>query len=169
MVDSVTTLAPGENATVASSFDGVTVHFAFGIPSGANGTDGVDGLDGPPGPPFATAIVDAVTTLDPGENATVTTSFDGTNVHFTFGIPRGDVGPAGPQGDQGESGAEGAQGPQGLPGEVTTAQLDAAIAGAVAGSSSNSNAVLTLDVAFADPDTETLRLKLNELILALRR
>jgi hypothetical protein len=48
--------------------------------------------EGPPGPPFANAVVDGVTTLPPGDNATVDVSFDGTNVHFSFGIPQGATG-----------------------------------------------------------------------------
>jgi hypothetical protein len=48
---------------------------------------------------------------------------------------------------------------------VSAAQLDAAITG----TSGNSNGVATLDTPVADPDTETNRLKINELILALRR
>ena len=95
--------------------------------------------------------------------------------------PPGPQGPAGPQGEpgpQGETGPEGAQGPegpsggppgpegpQGPPGEVSTAQLDAAISG----TSSNSNAVGTLDDPFPDPDMEILRGRFNELVLALRR
>jgi len=50
-------------------------------------------------------------------------------------------------------------------GEVATQQLNDAIAG----TSNNSNAVATLDSSFADPDVESLRQKLNELINALRR
>ena len=51
------------------------------------------------------------------------------------------------------------------PGEVTNQQLN----NAIGGTSANSNTVQTLDSSFADPDTETLRQKLNELIGALRR
>jgi hypothetical protein len=40
---------------------------------------------------------------------------------------------------------------------------------AISGTSSNSNGVATLDDAFVDPESEALRLKLNELINALRR
>ena len=58
-------------------------------------------------PPFATAVVDSVNTLDPWENATVDASFDGTNVHFIFGIPRG------------YNGTDGADGGDGAPGEVS--------------------------------------------------
>lgn len=51
---------------------------------------------------------------------------------------------------------------------------NAALAGAINGTSSNSNAAPTLDTAFVnDPptlaDMEVMRLKMNELITALRR
>ena len=58
--------------------------------------------------------------------------------------------------------AEGAQGP---PGEVT----NAALATAISGTSSNTNAVATLDTPFADPDAEALRQRFNEFLLAARR
>ncbi len=64
----------------------------------------------------------------------------------------------------------GEQGIQGPPGEVTSAQLTAAIDT----SSNNTNAVATMDTAFSnDPaslaDMELMRAKYNELVLALRR
>jgi len=40
---------------------------------------------------------------------------------------------------------------------------------AISSTSSNSNPVNTLDTSFPDADVEALRLKLNELINALRR
>ena len=99
--------------------------------------------------------------------------FDGTIVHFSFGIPVGATG---------ADGTGGRQGPQGPPGEVTNAALATAISAALvtaghdaaANSSANTNAMTTLDTPFPnDPptlaDLETLRAKLNELILALRR
>lgn len=49
--------------------------------------------------------------------------------------------------------------------KATPGDIDAAIAG----TSSNSNGVGTLDTGFGDPDAEALRQKLNELIDALRR
>jgi hypothetical protein len=52
---------------------------------------------------------------------------------------------------------------------VTTTAMNGAIATAIAGTSNNTNAVATLDTALADPDSEALRLKINELILAQRR
>ncbi len=122
---------------------------------GQNGSDGGSGPEGAQGPPFAQAVVDAVNTLDPGQNAAVSVSFDGTNVRFTFSIPRGSEGTAGQPGNDGAAG------------EVTLAQLTAS-------TSANTNAVSTLGEAFTnDPPTladfELLRGKLNELILALRQ
>jgi hypothetical protein len=141
------------------SFDGANVRFTFDIPRGNDGSQGPQGNDGgqgPPGndgaqgPPFAQAIIDGVTTLDPGQQATVQTSFDGSNVRFQFGIPRGN---------------DGSNGNDGAPGEVSNAQLNSAISG----TSNNTNGVSTLDNAFADPDMEALRQKVNEMILNGRR
>jgi hypothetical protein len=88
--------------------------------------------------------------LNPGEPATVQTSFDGSNVRFTFGIPRG---------NDGTSGSDGA------PGEVSLAQLD----NAISGTSNSTSSINTLDSGFADADMEALRQKMNEMILAARR
>jgi len=104
--------------------------------------------------------VDAVTTVNMGDPATVTVSFDGSNVHFAFTIPRG---------NDGNQGAQGEAGSQGQPGEVTTADLNAALQMTLNQSSNVSNAVPKLDTPFGDPDMEALRQKMNELILALRR
>jgi hypothetical protein len=162
VVDGVTTLNPGDAATVGVSFDGTNVRFTFGIPRGNdgsqgqpgnNGSDGGQGPQGAQGPPFAQAIEDGVTTLDPGQQATVQTSFDGSNVRFQFGIPRGN------------DGSSGTNGSDGAPGEVSNAQLNSAISG----TSNNTNGVSTLDTGFADPDMEALRQKLNEMILNGRR
>ncbi len=181
VVDAVNTLPAGELATVEANFDGSTVHLTFGIPRGNDGSNGVDGAQGPPGsdgsqgppgndgnegaqgppgtdgaqgPPFAQAVVDAVTTLEPGEQATVEVAFDGSQVHFSYGIPRG---------NDGSSGADGA------PGEVSFQQLTDAIDT----TSSNSNGVDTLGLAVSDPPTQAemqqIADKLDELITALRR
>ena len=162
VVDAVNTVNPGDPAAVGVSFDGTNVRFTFDIPRGSDGGQGPagnDGGQGPPGndgaqgPPFAQAIVDSVTTLDPGNPATVGVSFDGSNVRFTFGIPRG---------NDGSNGSDGSQGP---PGEISQVQLDSAISG----TSANTNGVSTLDTAFADPELEAMRQKLNEMILNGRR
>ncbi len=157
VLDGVTTLNPGDPASADVFFDGTNVHFTFHIPRGNDGNqgppggtggDGPQGIQGPPGQPFATAVVDGVTTLNPGEAATVQTVFDGTNVRFTFGLPRGS---------------------DGAPGEVTQAQLDTAIAG----TSANTNAISTLGITVSDPPTQSemqaIANKLDELILNGRR
>ena len=105
---------------------------------------------GRPGPPCAQAVVDAVNTLEHWESAAVGVSVDGSNVHFTFGIPRGN---------------DGSNGSYGSPGEVSQQQLDDAISG----TSANTNTVSTLDNSYADPEMEELRQKLTELILNGRR
>lgn len=162
VVDAVNTVNPGDPAAVGVSFDGTNVRFTFDIPRGSDGGQGPagnDGGQGPPGndgaqgPPFAQAIVDSVTMLDPGNPATVGVSFDGSNVRFTFGIPRG---------NDGSNGSDGSQGP---PGDISQAQLNSAISG----TSANTNSVGTLDSPFADPDLEAMRQKLNEMILNGRR
>ena len=156
VIDSVTTLDPGEPASATASIIGTVLHLTFAIPRGDPGVQGPQGFQGVQGPPFANAIVDAVNTLPAGSASTVSVSFDGTNVHFTFGIPVG------------------ADGAQGLSGEVTNAQLATAISMAVGGTSNNSNAVPTMDTPFTnDPptlaDMETMRAAHNALVLALRR
>ena len=152
IVDGVTMLNPGDPPSVQTTFDGSFVRMIFNLPRGFTGSDCGTGAQGIQGPPFATALVDSVTTLNPDDNATVQTFFDGSNVHFQFGIPRG---------QDGQTGA---------PGEVTNAQLSTAING----TSNNTNAVNTLDTPFGnDPptlaDLELMRAKMNELISALRR
>ena len=160
IVDGVNMLNPSDPASVNVNFDGNAVRMIFNIPRGFTGNDGGTGAQGgpgPQGPPFANAIVDSVTTLNPGDNATVQSHFDGSLVHFQFAIPRG------------FPGNDGGSGPQGAPGEVTNMQLNSAING----TSNNSNAVNTLVMTVSDPPTvgevQAIASKLDELILALRR
>lgn len=164
-VDGVTTVNPGDPANVSVSVSGGTLHLSFSLPRGNDGAQGEQGMqgltgpDGPVGPPFANALVDAVNTLNPGEPATVGLIFDGTNVRFTFGIPRG---------------SDGATGATGQNGEVTQVDLNNALQSTLAQTSSNSNNVNTLDNPFTnDPpttaDLEVMRQAYNDLVLALRR
>lgn len=156
-VDGTTTLNPGDPAAVTLTVDGSLLRFSFGIPKGNDGGPGQTGNDGAPGqtgaqgPPFAQAIVDAVNTLNPGESATVTVSFDGTHVHFTYGIPRG---------------AEGVQGP---PGEVTTSQLTSAIATTALNPSSVSALSLFADPSYNQTQMQQMADKLDELLAVLKR
>ena len=55
--------------------------------------------------------------------------------------------------------------PPGPPGELTTQQLN----NAIAGTSTHTNAVATRDTPFADPDLEAMRQKMNETLLAAWR
>lgn len=169
VVDGVTTLDPAQPATVTAVFDGTNVRLAFGIPRGQQGNEGpqgITGATGATGPAFTSFVVESVSTLPPGNQATVTTFFDGTSVRFSFGIPQGQQGN---QGNNGFDGAPGAPGPQGPPGEVTAAQLASAIAGAA----NNTNGVAALGLAVSDPPTQgqmqAIADKLDELISALRR
>ena len=132
---------------------------------GAPGPQGPQGNDGGQGPPFTNSVIDGVTTLNPGDNATVQVSFDGSAVRLSFGIPRGFMGNDGPQGIQGP------------PGEVTAAQfadgIAAALAAAAANSSANSNGVPLLNLTVSDPpaqaEMQAIADKLDALIAALRR
>jgi len=56
-------------------------------------------------------------------------------------------------------------GPQGSQDEVSAADLSFAFVN----TSANSNSVQSLDTPYADPEKETMRQKINELIQALRR
>ncbi len=168
VVDSVTTLPPGSPAVVGVSITSSTLHLSFELPrgnDGAIGAPGTNGSDGAPGPqgaqglPFANAVVDSVTTLNPGEPATVGVTFDGSNVRFNFGLPRGN---------------DGAPGAAGANGEVSQVDLNNGLLNTLSQTSSNTNAVATLNTPFTnDPptlaDLEQMRLKVNELVLALRR
>jgi hypothetical protein len=162
-VDGVSTVNPGDPALAQVSVVDGTLHFTFALPRGQNGaegppgqngSDGPPGPDGPQGPPFAQAIVDEVTTLNPGEPASVSVTFDGSYVRFTFSIPRGN---------------DGSNGADGTPGEVPTAQLDAAIATTAL----NPTAIQPLAINFSDPPTAAeltqAQDRFNELLAALQR
>jgi hypothetical protein len=162
-INATVTLDPGQPASVQTFFDGAAIRFTFGIPRGQDGSQGPVGATGPA---FTSFTVDSVTTLGPGEPATVVATLDAGFVRFAFGIPQGQQGP---QGNPGLDGATGPQGPQGPQGEVTAAQL----ATAIAGTPSNTNPIATLDIAISDPPTQSelqqVLAKLNELIVGLRR
>jgi hypothetical protein len=99
-------------------------------------------------PTITSAAVDAVNTLPAGDPAAVSVSVIGDVLHLTFGIP---------------------QGQSGLPGEVTLADMNAAIAT----TSSNSNAVVNLselaEGSYNQTQMQNVINKVDELINALRR
>jgi hypothetical protein len=99
-------------------------------------------------PTITSAVVDAVNTLPAGDPAEVSVSVIGDVLHLSFGIPMGQSGP---------------------PGEVTLADMNAAIAT----TSSNSNAVTMLsqvaDAEYSQTQMQSLFTKVDELLMALRR
>lgn len=131
----------------------------------------IDALPGGGGG-ISSVVIDSVTTLDPGQNATANATLVDGVLHFSFGIPRGSTGEPGSNGSNGsdgQPGPQGQQGPQGVPGEVTQTDLNNATLNMLSQSSNVTNAVDALPNSFSDPDAEALRLKMNELIQALRR
>ena len=165
-VNATNTLPPGSPAEAAVGVTGSLLAFTFGIPTGAAGPVGPQGPEGPMGPSGGPPGPEG----PQGPQGPVGPEGP-MGPQGPSGGPPGPEGPVGPQGPQGVPGSDGGQGPQGdpgpqgPPGEVT--QNDLALA--IQGTSSNSNAVPTLDTPFADPDAEALRVRLNELISALRR
>jgi len=162
-VDGVNTVDPGNPANATVSVTGNTLHFTFDIPRGndgiqgqpgTNGSDGGPGPQGAQGPPFANAIVDAVNTLNPGEPATVSVSFDGSNVRFTIGIPRG---------------SDGATGATGQPGEVSFNDLSNAISGTSANTNNVSTLGQTADSSYNQQQMQDVLNKLDEFLNAARR
>jgi len=193
VVDSVTTLGPGEPADVTLSIIGTVLHVSLALPEGQPGQQGTPGGAGADG---AAALV-AVTV--PGTNAVGTgfVSFGFATTPVNLGWLAGSrlraaaiadpanwmegsivaLGPTEVTLAVDATGGAGSftgwnlslAGAQGAPGEVTNAAMDSAIATAIAGTSANTNAIPTLDTPYADPGTEEIRQKLNELILAQRR
>ena len=94
-VDGVTTGNPGDPAAVVLTLTGTTLHFSFTLPRGDTGPTGGNGSDGSS---VTDAIIDGTNTLNPGDAAQANVSWDGANVRFTFGIPRGSDGTNGIQG-----------------------------------------------------------------------
>jgi hypothetical protein len=153
----------------------------YGPFSVANGPQGPAGAPGEPGPNFnMRGDWEAWSGYNRGDvvayNGNIYVSFaDGVSGPppdqdsrwklLTIVGPAGPAGSQGPAGDPGSPGSPGPEGPQGQPGEVSNQQLTDAIAG----TSANTNAVQTLNTTFADPDVESLRQKLNELINTLHR
>ena len=89
-------------------------------------------------------VIDSVTTLPPGEAATVDAGIIAGVLHLSFGIPQG---LQGMQGLQGEQGSLGATGPMG---SVTPQNLDDAIVT----TARNPNAIPPFTGTFSDPPTQ---------------
>lgn len=87
-VGDVTTLNPGEDATVVNSGTSSAAILDFGIPEGEQGDPGIQGDPGD----AATIAVGTVTTVSPGDPATVTNVGTSAAAVFDFEIPKGDAG-----------------------------------------------------------------------------
>lgn len=129
-----------------------------------------DLIDAVPG--LSDVVIDSVTTLPAGSQATASASMTGTVLHLTFGIPEGATGAPGTNGSNGSDGAQGPQGQQGEqgpPGEVTLAALSAAISG----TAMNPTSVSPMNIGFSDPPTQADLLQVqnwaNGLLAALFR
>lgn len=96
----VTTLDPGESATVTNAGTENAAIFNFGIPKGEQGLKGNAG-------DAATVTVGTVTTLPAGTDATVENAGTSSAAVFNFGIPQGDKGEQGEKGDTGNPGEAG--------------------------------------------------------------
>jgi hypothetical protein len=177
VVDSVTTVDPGEPANVTLSIVGSVLHLSLAIPQGQPGQQGLQGIPGGAGADGAAALV-AVTI--PGTVA-VGTGF----VSFGFATPpvnlgwltgtrlraaavadpanwmEGSIVALGPTEVTLSVDATGGAGSftgwnlslagaQGAPGEVSSAAMNGAIMSAIAGTSNNTNAVATLDTPFTN-------------------
>jgi len=199
IVDSVTTVGPGESATVTVSVIGTVLHLSIALPEGQPGQQGLQGLPGTPGGPGADGAAALIAVAVPGTNAVGTgfVSFGFATTPVNLGWLTGTrlraaaiadpanwmegnivaLGPTEVTLSVDATGGAGSftgwnlslAGAQGAPGEVTNAAMSDAMATAIAGTANNTNAVATLDTALADPDSEAIRQKLNELILAQRR
>lgn len=100
------TLPAGSEATVTRTGSDANPVFNFGIPEGEPGKPGDPGQPGKNGEDGVTPDIQVgtVTTLESGQNATVTrqpTSPDSAPV-FDFGIPKGEDGAPGQKGDPGK-------------------------------------------------------------------
>lgn len=78
-----------ESAPLRGQFNGLK-DLIDTIPVGPPGQNGSDGTS------VTGAVIDNTTTLNPGDAAQASVSWDGANVRFTFGIPRGQDGVSSP-------------------------------------------------------------------------
>ena len=135
-VGTTTTLSSGTSAYVTDTGTLTNAIFNFGIPIGNTGATGPTGPTGPTGATglSATATVGTTTTLQPGNNATVTNVGTLNNAIFNFAIPQGQQGNQGSKGDKGNTGSSGSDGTNGTNGtngsngDSTAATLSAGLA-----------------------------------------
>ena len=103
-VGTTTTLPPDSDAYVVNSGTVNNLVLDFGIPEGQDGAQGPQGEKGDKGDPAFTVAIGTVTTLQPGEQATVTNTGTTQDQVWDISIPQGIQGIQGEQGTQGETG-----------------------------------------------------------------
>lgn len=116
-IGNVETIESNEEAEVINVGTPVDVVLDFKIPKGEKGDIGPRGVPGEIGRTEHIAI-DETETLDPGEPAQVTDTFENWVHHLAFSIPKGDKGDIGERGPQGIQGDPGPIGPQGIQGNI---------------------------------------------------
>ena len=123
-VGTVTTGAPGSQATVQNVGTSSAAIFNFSIPAGAQGQQGIQGVKGDTGNAgqAATITIGSVTTGAPGSLVVVNNVGTSTAAIFDFSIPQGAKGDKGDKGDTGDTGSQGAAG-VGVPSGGTTGQV----------------------------------------------
>ena len=92
----VETLEPGQPATASVTGEGPAYQINLGIPRGKTGAQGTPGKNGQDGQ-TPTITVGAVTTLDPGQDATAEITGETPNLTLNLGIPQGPPGQDGVQ------------------------------------------------------------------------
>jgi len=196
VVDSVTTVGPGQPAAVTLSIIGTVLHLSVALPEGQPGQQGLPGEPGGSGAEGAAALV-AVTV--PGTHAVgtgfVSFGFAATPVNLGWlagtrlraaaiadpaNWMEGSIVALGPTEVTLSVDATGGAGSftgwnlslagaQGAPGEVT----NAALAAAIAGTSNNTNGVALLNLTVSDPPTQAeiqaIANKIDQMLLAQRR
>lgn len=130
--------------------------------TGGGGEKGDKGDKGDPGQ-AATITVGDVTTLDAGQDATVTNAGSASAVVLNFGIPKGPKGDKGDQGEQGPAGQDGAPGAQGVQGPEGPQgpkgdQGEQGPAGAAGTNATITSATATVDNTTSDAPTCTVQL-----------
>ena len=110
-IGSIETIESTEKAEVINVGTNEDVVLDFKIPKGEKGEKGELGPRGLPGETGRTEhiAIDETETLEPGEAAQVTDTFENWVHHLAFSIPKGDKGDAGERGPQGPAGPPGTE------------------------------------------------------------
>ncbi len=110
-IGNIETIEPTKEAEVINVGTPVDVVLEFKIPRGEKGDIGPQGERGLPGETGRTEhiAIDETETLEPGEPAQVTDTFENWVHHLAFSIPKGEKGNTGDRGPQGPAGPPGTE------------------------------------------------------------